>query len=128
MSTIDLEARIPNNVGLADDRRLQRWLSGTEDAPPWFERVLLVLYASLTAGRVLMRWAELAEAPTWVRLELAILGDVLENYTGDRHGFPPMPAIETLTCRACGAVTANPHDIREGYCARCHDWTRDRDS
>ena len=26
MSTVDIDARIPNNVGLADDRRLQRAL------------------------------------------------------------------------------------------------------
>lgn len=32
----------------------------------------------------------------------------------------PLP---TITCPRCEAVSANPNDIREGYCGRCHDWT-----
>ena len=28
-----------------------------------------------------------------------------------------------ITCPACGAVSYNVNDIREGYCGRCHDWT-----
>lgn len=29
----------------------------------------------------------------------------------------------TLTCPACGATTAHPEDVAEGYCVECHDWT-----
>ena len=34
---------------------------------------------------------------------------------------PPQPA--KLTCPNCGKVTHSPHDIAEGYCRNCHDWT-----
>lgn len=30
---------------------------------------------------------------------------------------------ETITCPRCGATSANPTDIAEGYCGHCHDWT-----
>jgi len=30
----------------------------------------------------------------------------------------------TFTCPDCGAVSHNPNDAREGYCGRCHAWTR----
>lgn len=26
-------------------------------------------------------------------------------------------------CPRCGAVSANPTDLEESYCGRCHDWT-----
>ena len=29
----------------------------------------------------------------------------------------------SFTCPRCGAVSHNPRDLAEGYCARCHDWT-----
>lgn len=32
----------------------------------------------------------------------------------------PPPAF---TCPRCGAGSWHPADRREGYCARCHDWT-----
>ena len=32
--------------------------------------------------------------------------------------------IATITCPVCGFTSANPNDVREGYCGRCHDWTR----
>lgn len=31
------------------------------------------------------------------------------------------PAV--FTCPRCGASSAHPRDIREGYCGNCHDWT-----
>ena len=31
--------------------------------------------------------------------------------------------VPVFVCPRCGAVSANPTDIREGYCGRCHDWT-----
>jgi len=31
----------------------------------------------------------------------------------------------SYVCPRCGARSYNPNDIREGYCGRCHDWTRD---
>lgn len=30
---------------------------------------------------------------------------------------------ESFTCPRCGAVSAHPRDLEEGYCGRCHDWT-----
>jgi hypothetical protein len=36
----------------------------------------------------------------------------------------PMDEATTFTCPDCGAVSHNPNDAREGYCGRCHAWTR----
>lgn len=33
--------------------------------------------------------------------------------------------IPSFTCPRCGAVSYNARDIYEGYCGRCHDWTRE---
>jgi histidine triad (HIT) family protein len=32
---------------------------------------------------------------------------------------------DSFTCPRCGATSHNPNDVREGYCGRCHAWTRD---
>lgn len=32
---------------------------------------------------------------------------------------------DTITCPRCGMTSANPNDVREGYCGNCHDWTTD---
>ena len=32
-----------------------------------------------------------------------------------------------FTCPQCAATSYHPRDVAEGYCAMCHDWTRDRD-
>jgi hypothetical protein len=37
---------------------------------------------------------------------------------------PVDPAVPHFTCPVCGCTSYNPHDIREGYCGNCHDWTR----
>jgi len=29
----------------------------------------------------------------------------------------------TITCPRCGMTSANPDDVRQGYCGNCHDWT-----
>lgn len=29
----------------------------------------------------------------------------------------------SITCPRCGMTSWNPHDVQEGYCAHCHDWT-----
>jgi ribosomal protein S27AE len=29
----------------------------------------------------------------------------------------------SYTCPRCGATSYSPHDIAEGYCGSCHDWT-----
>lgn len=34
--------------------------------------------------------------------------------------------VETITCPQCGRTSANPNDVREGYCGHCHDWTTPR--
>lgn len=34
-----------------------------------------------------------------------------------------MPQQPSFTCPACGKVSYNDGDIREGYCGQCHDWT-----
>jgi hypothetical protein len=31
----------------------------------------------------------------------------------------------SYTCPVCGAVSGHPHDEQEGYCGRCHAFTRD---
>jgi hypothetical protein len=31
----------------------------------------------------------------------------------------------SFTCPDCKAVSYHPEDIREGYCSRCHAWTRE---
>lgn len=36
---------------------------------------------------------------------------------------PPDEGRPTVTCPVCGMTTAHPEDVREGYCAECHDWT-----
>lgn len=30
-----------------------------------------------------------------------------------------------ITCPRCGLTSWNLHDVREGYCGRCHEWTAD---
>lgn len=32
---------------------------------------------------------------------------------------------DSITCPQCGAQSFNGNDILEGYCGKCHDWTRD---
>ncbi len=29
-----------------------------------------------------------------------------------------------IECPRCHRVSYNPHDVAEGYCGNCHDWTR----
>lgn len=36
-----------------------------------------------------------------------------------------MTAPPSFTCPRCGLTSYLPHDIREGYCGHCHDWTGD---
>ena len=43
----------------------------------------------------------------------------------DGQAVPDLKVRPVFTCPRCQAVSANPNDIREGYCGRCHDWTRD---
>lgn len=31
--------------------------------------------------------------------------------------------LNSFNCPRCRATSYNPHDIREGYCGGCHDWT-----
>jgi hypothetical protein len=33
--------------------------------------------------------------------------------------------MSEFTCPRCGATSHNPNDVEEGYCGRCHAWTRD---
>lgn len=30
---------------------------------------------------------------------------------------------DSITCPRCGATSHNPHDIEQGYCGACHDFT-----
>lgn len=39
-----------------------------------------------------------------------------------RRHFPPRP-VPSFTCPACGMISHHPEDVRQGYCAKCHDWT-----
>jgi ribosomal protein S27AE len=32
---------------------------------------------------------------------------------------------DSITCPRCGMTSHNPHDIAQGYCGNCHDWTAD---
>lgn len=34
-----------------------------------------------------------------------------------------MSERRTITCPVCGMTSGNPHDVLEGYCGNCHDWT-----
>lgn len=31
----------------------------------------------------------------------------------------------SITCPKCGKTSYSPHDIEDGYCGNCHDWTSD---
>jgi ribosomal protein S27AE len=43
-------------------------------------------------------------------------------------GGPRIRLLATsFTCPKCGATSHNPNDLREGYCGRCHEWTRARE-
>ena len=33
---------------------------------------------------------------------------------------------ESFVCPRCGRESWHPHDVREGYCGWCHDWTSNR--
>jgi ribosomal protein L37E len=33
------------------------------------------------------------------------------------------PLQTVFVCSRCGRVSHNAHDIKEGYCGACHDWT-----
>jgi hypothetical protein len=35
---------------------------------------------------------------------------------------PPEPP--SFVCPRCGARSFNPNDVKEGYCGKCHDYTR----
>lgn len=44
------------------------------------------------------------------------------------YDHDPRPGERVIICPDCGSVSANPNDIREGYCGRCHAWTTPRDT
>jgi hypothetical protein len=37
--------------------------------------------------------------------------------------LPALGFTQVFVCPRCGAISANPNDVREGYCGACHDWT-----
>jgi hypothetical protein len=43
----------------------------------------------------------------------------------DDPALPKIVTIIAITCPVCHLTSYNPNDIREGYCANCHDWTFD---
>ena len=49
-----------------------------------------------------------------VRVAMSLAG-------GDPRSWAPPGA--TFTCPRCGATSAHPLDVAEGYCGACHDWT-----
>ena len=60
MTVVDIDAKIPNNVGLADDRRLQRALEGwqpkfvrwwEEMGPSAFQRTPVFLRTAISVGQ-----------------------------------------------------------------------------
>lgn len=34
--------------------------------------------------------------------------------------------MKSFTCPVCKMTSYNSHDVQEGYCGNCHDWTHDR--
>lgn len=46
--------------------------------------------------------------------------DVFSDDEKADMGFPQRP---TITCPRCGMTSGNPHDVEEGYCGNCGDWT-----
>lgn len=45
----------------------------------------------------------------------------LSKLTAERQGRDSRPSV---TCPRCGLTSYHACDIEEGYCGRCHDWTR----
>jgi len=64
MTSVDIDARIPNNVGLADDRRLQRALEGWQ---PKFLDWWKTLGPSLPTKDVYLRTATSVDQAGWAQ-------------------------------------------------------------
>lgn len=99
-----------------DDRRLRRWLAGEEPAPVWFENVLVVLFAAVTVKGIV---ETLEPKPRLAEIELGVLGDVLEDYTGSRHDLRDRPKPPSFTCPTCKRISYHPKDVEERFCAIC---------
>lgn len=42
----------------------------------------------------------------------------------DGQDLKPL-AVPSFTCPVCGATSYHPKDVEQGYCGRCHGWTRE---
>ena len=40
-----------------------------------------------------------------------------------RRAQEEVDELTKFVCPVCGMTSHNPHDIEEGYCGNCHDWT-----
>lgn len=53
------------------------------------------------------------------------MNDSARSVTDDNKSSTVTSGMALFTCPRCGAESEHPMDAREGYCARCHDWTRE---
>ena len=65
--------------------------------------------------------------PANVANAIAFHGRVRRPLPGrDANGECAITTAERVTCPRCGRTSYNRTDVREGYCAACHDWTGPR--
>lgn len=77
----------------------------------------------LNAARIWRYWHQqpVKRSTAESRRRVAAKGRLLtaiDDLLGEAGDLP-----ETIDCPKCGYRSSNPHDIAEGYCGFCHDWT-----
>lgn len=50
---------------------------------------------------------------------LYVVSPLGEHWGWEAYGWNQPP----FKCPRCGTQSYHPHDAKEGYCGRCHDWT-----
>jgi hypothetical protein len=73
---------------------------------------LSVWAGDLPCAAILVVVAGAAGSHPWMRRQWYLVGWA--------HGMAGRPRF---VCPTCGVTSYNPHDIDDGYCGRCHDWT-----
>lgn len=54
---------------------------------------------------------------------MVIAGIPHPDYSDQPEFLTDDAMTSSITCPKCGMTSRNPHDVREGYCANCHDYT-----
>lgn len=96
----------------------QRIVSHLRSDPRWHYGLEIAVATETSRATIYVYLARLEEQGHIQRTR-----ETLVSYPGalPRAMYRARPCY---TCRRCSLTTYNVNDIREGYCGKCHDWTR----